>query len=286
MHNPVLVQVPHRPGNLRHPAGRRVRLNPIPLNRLPPQALRGGQQQDRVVGLRGPGTEVIGLGLEMFGEAAAGDIVHGDVVLPVELTDLVDPHDARVPQAGRGTRLAVKPRHVRLGSHSTWCDQLQCHHAVQVRLAGQVDHPHRAPANSLGQLVSTKPGTHPVPGCCGGCGGCGGSCLADRGRRSLCRPRHLCRRHQGVQPGQAVDVLAQLRASLQQLAAGRLVVGLQGVDQVIQRVDELPLRRRLDRLGFLRHSRHPANALSVSSGPAARASGRPAASGPSARPPR
>ena len=79
-------------------------------------------------------------------EAAAGQVFQLEERQPVRLADVIDLDDAGMLEPGDGLGLDPEPRRGRLAGVRPGQDHLQGARAVQRQVAGQVDHPHAAPA--------------------------------------------------------------------------------------------------------------------------------------------
>ena len=94
----------------------------------------------------GRGTGSIFVVVEPIGQAAALDELHGEVLLPLVLADLVDRDDARVVELGDGLGLVLEPAELNVAGEDAGPDHLQGHLTIERHLASKVHDPHAAPA--------------------------------------------------------------------------------------------------------------------------------------------
>jgi hypothetical protein len=88
-----------------------------------------------------------------FGQAAALDVIHREVVLPLLLADLVDGDDVGVLEAGGGPGFLLEAAHVGFVGELPAQDHLQGDDAVEADLPRLEHHPHAAAGDLLQQLV-------------------------------------------------------------------------------------------------------------------------------------
>ncbi len=91
-----------------------------------------------------------------FGEVLALDVIHREIMLPLVFANLVNGHDVRMLQIGRGLRFGVEPLHQRGRSEFSRENHLQRHRAVKGRLPRLEDDAHAASRDLLQQLVISE----------------------------------------------------------------------------------------------------------------------------------
>ena len=89
-------------------------------------------------------------------QRAARGVRHREVVLPFDFAHVVDRHDIRVRQMGRGAGLLLKARHFIGAGQDAAADHLQRHDAVQHRVERFVDHSHAARRDFAQKLVASE----------------------------------------------------------------------------------------------------------------------------------
>ena len=99
-----------------------------------------------------------------LGEALPLDEAHREVMLALVLADLVDRHDARVVEVGRGLGLGVEALDVGVVGELAGQDHLQGDGAVEAHLPGLEDDAHAAAGDLADDLVVAEvadPGRSP-----------------------------------------------------------------------------------------------------------------------------
>ncbi len=81
---------------------------------------------------------------------------HRDIVRPLDLPDVVDGADVRVPQIGSGPRLAIKPLEQFGCRLLLEVRRLEGDLPLELRVFGQIDHAHRALAERLDDAVTAE----------------------------------------------------------------------------------------------------------------------------------
>jgi hypothetical protein len=120
---------------------------------------------------------VVGEARQVPVQAAAVDQLHAVEPLPVRLADLVDRHDGRVFELGRGLGLHAEAPQIDRARAQPRVDHLEGDDAVQALLPRPVDDPHPALGDSPQQLVVAQHACRPLgafPAAVGGATGGGG----------------------------------------------------------------------------------------------------------------
>ena len=92
----------------------------------------------------------------MCRQAAALHQLHAEVILPVELTDLVEGNDVGVFEVRGGFGFGAETLSLGLAGEFAGANPLQGHDPVQLELTGAIDHAHAAAGDHFKQLVARE----------------------------------------------------------------------------------------------------------------------------------
>ena len=89
-------------------------------------------------------------------QAVPGHILHGKKVLPFPKSDLVNSHDIRMLQTGRGRGLSAKPLYSLRARQLPEQQHFESDEPVQAHLSGLIHHAHATPRDFFNQFVVTE----------------------------------------------------------------------------------------------------------------------------------